>query len=204
MFSHPSQVCGCTCLFLTAPERQPGPSEAAAWGPCVLSPISTLLLEQDDFYCSKSKGWPPPLEPHFSPIRTSSNHFGPLHDTSEYIQSLLWQVDSGWLPVAHPAALSPLLSRTGEKIGGKKLVGGDKDGRSPWPPGLKDGVGHPLREPSLAVREHSTTPNHLAEENRCQNFIHLGRGGKLRQTGGQMHRHSSASRATRAITDRLA
>jgi len=46
---------------------------------------------------------------------------------------ILWQVDLGWLPDAHPAALSlPLLNRTGEENKMEKLVGQDKDRKTAY------------------------------------------------------------------------
>ena len=40
---------------------------------------------------------------------------------------MLWWVDLGWLPDAHPAALSHLLNRAGGENKTENLVGQDKD-----------------------------------------------------------------------------
>lgn len=41
-------------------------------------------------YNNRSRGQPPPLEPHFSHTRTSSDYSGPLRDTSVHTHSLQW------------------------------------------------------------------------------------------------------------------
>lgn len=103
----------------------------------------------------KSKGRPPPLEPPFSSIRTSLDHSEPLRDASERTQCPLWRDNHGRLPGVHPGAPS----QDGDKIGGEKLVDGDKNGRPSWPPRPEDEGGQHLCELSLAAREHPTTPN---------------------------------------------
>lgn len=106
---------------------------------CPFSDLQTVPGTEGLLLLPYSKGWSPPLEPHFSPIRSSSNHFGLLRDISEHIQSLLWQVDYSWLPVTHPATLSHLFSRTEENTGGKLWWAEIRTGDTHWHLALRMG-----------------------------------------------------------------
>lgn len=94
-------------------------------------------------YNNRSRGQPPPLEPHFSCTRTSSDHSGPLRDTSVHTHSLQWL--AACCPTQLPSVPSP--AGRGRKQEQKSWVRRDKDGRFPrdkdgrFPrlPGLEEG-----------------------------------------------------------------